>query len=204
MIVIPNTASDPKTRRTHPWTVTEYDECGGSYHDFKLFPESVPEVLEDFIQHSHRPAVQRFYDFVKWLNRPDGKFESNDCAFRGPETHQDVIFRWPLRASGRIEVFFRDLVQNTGRDGTMWLVRMFHLYLSLKERNVENIIFETSLNLTDFMAIRSIGNRLSIRFLVYGEDSDRIFDSLNLGFRCLHETFERIELALGTPIPEYP
>jgi hypothetical protein len=204
MIVIPHTIPDLTARRTHPWTVTEYVEGGGEYHDFKLHPDLVSEVLEDFVVYSQQPAIQRFYDFVKWLNRPGGRFESNDCAFRGPASHQDVIFRWPLRASGRIEIFFRELIQNTSQDCVMWLVRMFHLYLSLKDRDVENVIFATSLNLTDFLGIQSVGNRLSVRFQVYGEDEEAVFVSLDLAVKCLHHTLERIEIALQTPIPAYP
>lgn len=102
--------------RTQPWTAAERDE-NERYYNFRQRPELIPEVLEDYKPWDHYEAVQRFYELVAWVNGPESKFESNDCAFHGPRKNdQKDTFPKELVCSGRIMFFFRDLVQNLSVD----------------------------------------------------------------------------------------
>lgn len=102
--------------RTQPWTTAERDE-NERYYNFREHPELIPKVLEDYKPWDHYEAVQRFYELVAWVNGPESRFESNDCAFHGPrENFQKDRFPKQLMCSGRFMFFFRDLVQNLSVD----------------------------------------------------------------------------------------
>ena len=49
------------------------------------------------------------YEMIEWLNRPEGLLETNDCAFRGLEKHQDLLFSKSIRATGRVQFFVRSI-----------------------------------------------------------------------------------------------
>ena len=204
MIVIPDSAPEDHSR-THPWGKTEYqDDRAGEYLDFKSRPELIRTHLEDFVPFTAEISIQQFFEMIEWVNRPDGLFETNDCAFRGPEEHKDVLFKKALRASGRIQFFIRNLENNVNTDTVKWFWRMFHIYLSLQHRDEEWVIMEASLQKTDFIEIDKIGTRVSVRFSAYGENCSECFDALFNCFSGLFGTFKRLEAAMKTQVPEYP
>jgi len=204
MIVIPEHNVEAQHKRSHPWTKTEYDDGAGKYYDFKAQPELIRTVLEDFVPFNGEPAIQSFYNMLQWVNRPEGVLETNDCAFRGPEPHEDVLFRKALRASGRLQFFYRAPEYNLPLDGVRWLLRMFHIYLSLERRDVDYAVFETSICPTDFVLIGQSGSRLSVRFCAYGDSQAETFAMLDVAFAGLRRAFERIDLAMSVQIPDYP
>ena len=99
----------PKARM-HPFVAKRPGEAG--FVDFKLHPERIAEVLEDFVALGHETAIQTFYRFLAWLNGPDSLLESCDCALRGPEPHDFKYSQRLLSVHGRLMVMHRDLSAN--------------------------------------------------------------------------------------------
>lgn len=83
-----------------------------SFIDFKVHPERIAEVLEDFVPFAAEPAIQSFYGLLEWLNGPESVLESCDCALRPPERHDSVLSHVPLRVHGRLMLMYRDLAAN--------------------------------------------------------------------------------------------
>jgi hypothetical protein len=94
----------------HPFTATRAGEAG--FVDFKLQPERIPKVLEDFVPIGHESAIQTFYQFLAWLNGPDSVLESCDCALRGPEPHDFEYSQRLLSVHGRLMLMYRHLPAN--------------------------------------------------------------------------------------------
>lgn len=102
--------------RRQPWTTAESDETH-RYYNFRTNPELIPEVLEDYKPWSHEPAVQKFYELVRWVNSDESVFESNDCAFHGPKVNsQKDTFHKELVCSGRLMFFIRHIPLNLSDD----------------------------------------------------------------------------------------
>ena len=71
----------PGPPRMHPWDkATKNSEW--RYYDLKSNLELTPTVLEDFKPWERYPAIQNFYDLLRWINGPDAIFETNDCGLR--------------------------------------------------------------------------------------------------------------------------
>jgi hypothetical protein len=95
------------TPRAHPWTTASHD-ASCRYIDFRREPEKITTSLENFLQWGKYPAIQQFYDFLRWVNGPDSILESNDCAFSfGP--NDDTNHHFQFVASGRVMLFVADL-----------------------------------------------------------------------------------------------
>jgi len=102
--------------RTQPWTSAERDE-NERYYNFRQHPELIYEVLEDYKPWDHYEAIQLFYGLLAWVNGPESRFESNDCAFHGPaDNFQKDRFPKELMCSGRLMFFFRELTFNLSVD----------------------------------------------------------------------------------------
>jgi hypothetical protein len=109
--------------RTQPWTTAQRDE-NEQYHDLRSHPELIPEVLEDYKPWHHYEAVQRFYELLGWANGETSRFQSNDCAFKGPsENNQREKFRKKLVCSGRLMLFFRSLDLNLSVESKEFALR---------------------------------------------------------------------------------
>jgi hypothetical protein len=80
---------------------------------------------------------------------------------------------------------------------------MFHIYLSLQDRSEEWVIFETSMQPTDFLEIDKVGNRISVRFVGFGETREECFNSFLKCFSALFVTFKRLEFSMKNPVPVY-
>src|SRR6267378_505474 len=115
--------------RHHPWTFSDANPAW-RYHDFKVQPELIPSVLEDFKKLEHEPAVKRFYEFLKWLNGPDSCLESNDCGLRDLQDNTDSQFAKRRRILGRLMLFFRREEVNCYDQNSNWLVGCFEFYLA--------------------------------------------------------------------------
>ncbi len=203
MLVLPSFNNDPQ-RRAHPWTVTEYSDKGGRYYDFKSTPELIPTVLEDFVPFNERAAIQRFYDLLREINRAGGLLETNDCAFEGPQPLKNILFKKPVEMCGRLEVLMRSAEANVNPNTITFLIRMFHIYLSLEQPNIHFVVFETHRCMTDYVDIGQIGERLSITFRAFGDNDDEAFQNLDYAFIGLRRTFQRIEDAMQNNPPDFP
>lgn len=96
--------------RSHPYIYTRQGEAG--FVDFRNEPDRIPSTLEDFIPFNQEPAVQIFYDFLRWLNGPESILESCDCALQAPEPHEYDFSPKQLCVHGRLMIMFRDLKLN--------------------------------------------------------------------------------------------
>lgn len=105
---------DPKkgfaVPRTHPYVAIRKGEAG--FVDFKLNPERIAEVLEDFVPHGHVPAIQTFFRFLAWINGPESILETCDCALQKPQRHKFKESKHLLSTHGRLMLMHRDLQAN--------------------------------------------------------------------------------------------
>src|SRR5688500_4941556 len=82
--------------RSHPWVdATDNPEC--RYYDLTASPAHIRESMEDFRPWNHYPAIESFYALLERLNNESSALESNDCAFSGPETNEDLTFEKALQ-----------------------------------------------------------------------------------------------------------
>jgi hypothetical protein len=101
--------------RYHPWTTALRDEKE-RYYDFRECPDLIPKVLEDFLPWDSYPAIQTFYELLRWLNGPDSKLESNDCAFSGIKENGIPQVPKTRGCNGRLMFFLRDIPLNLSPD----------------------------------------------------------------------------------------
>lgn len=105
--------------RLHPYDPGGAQQSG--YVDFKVEPEKIPTVLEDFLPYSHYPAVQTFYMLLKYINGPSSFLESCDCALRPPASHSDSNSSLPLSVHGRLFLMYREEGLNCSKEHAEWL-----------------------------------------------------------------------------------
>lgn len=178
-------------RRSHPWSTTTDGRC--RYYDLRAKPELIPVVLEDFRPHAARAAVQTFFALVAWINGPASPFESNDCAFSGPEASDDPAFR--SQVSGRLGLLFRDLALNTREPAVSRLIRGLHVQLSDLEPDLASGAVGTTRLAVDYLALpagEAAGSQVLISFWAWGDDKPELFENLDRVFVALHEALRRI------------
>jgi hypothetical protein len=156
-------------------------EYSGKYYDFRSHPELIENSLEDFLPHGHRPAIRRFYEFLRWINGDNSNLETDDSAFRPPHASDTDIFNFPLQCDGRVEIIHRDLDLNT--DPTMFyqMVRSLAVFLQLERPTFSAGFFELTHSKTVFTAQpseRQMGARIGLRFIALGNSSDHAFANL--------------------------
>jgi hypothetical protein len=205
MLTVPG-PPDPGCR-SHPWGTTEYVNDGGAYYDFARSPELIPTVLEDFVPHSHYQAVQRFFEFLRWVaTSSESALETNDCALRAPHQHKD-FFSPRLRIDGRLHIFYRNHADNVRSDCFRWLERMFYIYLQVYRPDFRNAIVSVAANDTDYIGL--VGQQcrsklLSLAFSAYGYSEADAFASLLVVFDGFWEAAKRISRWVKTEIPDPP
>lgn len=107
MDVFPDRDAGWTKHRMHPYIAARPGEAG--FIDFRQRPDRIPEVLEDYRPHAHQPAVQTFYEFLKWMNGPESVLETCDCALLGPEKVKSrKMSRFPLILHGRVMLMHRE------------------------------------------------------------------------------------------------
>lgn len=87
--------------RAHPWNFVQGD-LTHAYVDFKASPHLIRSSIEDLRPYQGRSFAETFFKLIEWINGSDCRFESNDCAFRGPSGNIDTQFGAPLRCDGRL------------------------------------------------------------------------------------------------------
>lgn len=174
--------------RSHPWTTSTTDESE-RYYDLRKEPELIPVVLEDFRPWQAYAAVRSFYDLVAWINGPRSPFESNDCAFTGPEPNSEDV-RKRLQCGGRLGLLFRDLTLNTSASAVDELIEELHARLrTLEPRFAWGAVGTTRLRV-DYLALPdgcSVGWQVLVSFWAWGDDEAEVFENLRRVVVALRE-----------------
>jgi hypothetical protein len=180
--------------RNHPWTEGEEDP-NFRYYDFKASPELIETVLEDFKPYDDYPAVQKFYDFLRFVNGPDSAFESNDCAFR-LEANVDPNGK-KLRAYGRVLLLVRDLIYNTHDEAVNYYLSKIGEDLHHRDREFEL----GAVLLTKFPTLfvdlpqppeKQEGSAGEILFWAWGDDEAEAMENLSRLFANLTAAVQNI------------
>lgn len=182
------TKPEPSEGRTHPYESSDWS----TYYDFKKQPDMIPEILEDFTPWAHYSAIQRFYKLLAWLNGPESRLESNDCAFRGPEPNASKNFTKRLECGGRLMIFYRNLRLNTQQEFGEALKQAFKHYLALLEPNLEWGAVEICTMPVRYLAIsgdetQQMGKEVNLTFWAWGDDEEETMGNLDRVFWALSE-----------------
>jgi hypothetical protein len=184
-----NRAFAPGPPRAHPWSTSTSDRTH-RYYDFRTRPELIPEVLEDFRPWDAYAAVRSFYDLVLSINGEGSPFESNDCAFTGPEDNADAKFEKRLQCSGRIGVLFRELARNTNEDAMIELIEGLHRRLRVLEPGFAWGAVGTTRLCVDYLGLPeggAVGSQLLLSFWSWGDDEPEVFENLARVIAALRE-----------------
>ena len=179
-------------RRSHPWS-TSTGDLNHRYYDFKAKPELIPLVLEDLRPWEAYAAVRSFYGLLAWINGPGSPFESNDCAFAGPEANSDGGFRKRLQCGGRLGVLFRDLSLNRSERAMSRWVEGIHTRLRVLDPDFEwGAVGTTRLRVVfrDLPEGRAEGSQLLVSFWAWGDDEGEVFENLARVISALREALE--------------
>ncbi len=163
------------------------------YYDFRAKPDLIPVVLEDLRPWDSHAAVQSIYDLLAWINGPESPFESNDCAFAGPEDNVDGAFPKRLQCCGRLGVLFRDLSLNTSERAMSRWVEGIHTGLRVLDPDFAWGAVGTTRLRVDYRDLpegRAEGSQLLLSFWAWGDDEDEVFENLGRVIAALHEALE--------------
>jgi len=175
--------------RSHPWT----DATGNPhfrYYDLTAAPEHIRNSLEDFQPWGHYAAVEDFYRMLESLNRRGSVFESNDCAFTGPEPNDQAAIPKAFQCSGRVMVLFRAIERNTRPGSVEQLKNQLHLELAPLDRSFEWGVIGTTLVPTRYLALadhgdNQLGCQLMISFWAWGDTEADTMTNLKRLFKNL-------------------
>ena len=177
--------------RSHPWT----DATGNPlfrYYDLTAAPEHIRTSLEDFRPWAHYAAIEDFYRLLESLNHLGSTFESNDCAFSGPEANHQPAMPKTFQCSGRVMLLFRAIERNTRLGGVEQLKNQLHLELAPLDPRFEWGIIGTTLVPTRYLALgvgdqgdNQLGSQLMISFWVWGDTEADTMVNLKRLFKSL-------------------
>jgi hypothetical protein len=187
-----NCESGSGPRRSHPWSTSTGDPSH-RYFDFRARPELIPAVLEDFRPWEAYVAVRSFYDLLAWINGPASPFESNDCAFAGPEANADDGFRKCLQCSGRLGLLFRDLRLNTSERAMIRLIEGIHTRLRVLDPDFAWGAVGTTRLHVDYLELSeggAEGSQVLLSFWAWGDDEPELFENLARVISALREALE--------------
>jgi len=179
-------------RRSHPWS-TSTGGLSHRYYDFKAKPELIPVVLEDLRPWDAYAAVQSIYRLLAWINGPGSPFESNDCAFDGPEDNVDLGFPKRLQCCGRLGVLFRDLGLNTNdRAMSRWIGDIHDALRVIDAGFAWGAVGTTRLRV-DYRNLpegQGEGSQLLLSFWAWGDDEAEVFENLARVIAALRKALE--------------
>lgn len=170
--------------RSHPWT----DATGNSgfrYYDLTAAPEHIRTSLEDFLPWSHYAAIEAFYRLLESLNRASSVFESNDCAFSGPEPNNHPAIAKAFQCSGRVMLLYRALDRNILPDGIERLKNQLHHALAALDSGFEWGMIGTTLVPARYLAVDQLGCQLMISFWAWGDTEADTMNNLKRLFANL-------------------
>ena len=186
-------------RRSHPWTTTTADERH-RYVDLRANPQLIPVVLEDFRPFAAEAAVRRFYELIAWINGPESPFESNDCAFTGPEANDEPGFAKRLQCSGRLGLLFRELSLNTSEPAVSRLIMGIHHALFDLEPDLAWGAVGTTRLAVHYRALppgEAAGSQVLISFWAWGDDEQELFHHLARVVAALRDALPRVASGMG-------
>jgi hypothetical protein len=178
--------------RSHPWS-TSTGDLNYRYYDFRAKPEQISVVLEDLRPWDTYAAVQSIYGLLAWVNGPGSPFESNDCAFDGPEDNVDHGFSKRLQCCGRLGVLFRDLGLNTDERAMNRWVERIHTGLCALEPGFEWGAVGTTRLRVDYRDLpegHAEGEQLLLSFWAWGDDEPEVFENLARVIAALCDALE--------------
>ncbi len=159
--------------RTHPYAGVGYDNRG-QYHDFKAHSDLIETVLEDFVPHRAYLGVQEFFGFLRYINRPDGPFETTDCGLT-QSLHQSRNSPFPDKCGwlgGRLMLIWRRLDRNCQQAGVKQLLKQFRRGLQRAGGAYTHIGFVVGLFPTVFCSTGRRGFQIDIEFPMWGDSFD--------------------------------
>jgi hypothetical protein len=139
-------------------------------------------VLEDFRPWAAYVAIRSFYDLLAWINGPRSPYESNDCAFTGPEANVDEEFHKRLQCCGRLGILYRELRLNTNEDAMVRFVEELHGRLRGLDADFEWGAVGTTRLSVDFLGLPeglAEGSQLLVSFWAWGDDEPEVFANLS-------------------------
>lgn len=185
--------------RSHPWT----DATGDPqfrYYDLTAAPEHIRTSLEDFHPWRHYAAIDDFYLLLESLNCSRSVLESNDCAFSGPEIHDQSAIPKAFQSSGRVIVLFRELERNTLPNSIEQLKNQLHHELIELDRRFEWGIIGTTLVPARYLALPDFGDnqlvfQLMISFWAWGDTEPDTMTNLKRLFKSLSQALANLSKA---------
>jgi hypothetical protein len=166
--------------RAHPWTTASKDPAC-RYVDFRSEPEKIPTSLEDFIRWKQYPAIECFYDFLRWVNGPESLLESNDCAF-SLEPNNDPNRPFQLQASGRVMLFVADLRFTCSHEFGECLMGAFGSHLARNLPQSSPATVGVSKATSFFKAVGKRGEQAVLYFWAWGDSEPSTFSTLGALF----------------------
>lgn len=203
--------------RPHPWT-TALENEEHRYYNFRRCPDLIPTVLEDFLPWSHYAAIQTFYELLAWLNGPDSKLESNDCAFSGIKENRIPQVPKTRGCNGRLMIFLRDVSLNLSPDSAAawdksdqtnqlvppklsehlkWLgdrsIEVIHntsvsSEYTFVELEIHPVLYSTAL----VPARQRLGYELSFKFWAWGSTDEETMENLQMVMKTMFSCLKRI------------
>jgi hypothetical protein len=189
-----------------PYTDTCHDG-DGSYYDFRQHPELIPSVLEDFRPFSGEPAIQRFYDMLRWVNGPKSALESTDCVLRAPGRNETAHLGGgaSLQMMGRLMIIYRNKRLNTLPPDIKRLSDMLEQSLKVIDDGwlmgaIGYAFYRAHFtSLGDEPAPETIGRELCLRFWAWGNSDAECFANLERIFANLLVSLEQTSAAIVHP-----
>lgn len=177
--------------RAHPWTTGLTDEKH-IYYDFKLQPELIPKVLEDFVPFNKWQAIRKFHDLLRWLNGDSSVFESNDCGFHGPKQNINQQFVKKMQCEGRLMFLFRDLTRNLSQETYRKLEKDILLFLDRKDPAFEWGVVGTSIMPVYYLELPlpendCYGCQMMLSFWAWGDNEKETMRNLERVVKSLFE-----------------
>jgi hypothetical protein len=132
---------------------------------------------------------------LAWLNGETSPFESNDCAFVGPELNEDSGFRKRLQCSGRLGLLFRDLGVNTSETAVSRLIAGLHARLEEIDPEFAWGAVGTTRLRVHYLELpegRKEGFQVLLSFWAWGDDVPEVFDNLARVVVGLREALESL------------
>jgi len=193
--------SDGAAPRAHPWTDAA-SNSGSRYHDFKARPELVRTSVEDFTPWQGSAAVETFYRLLDWLNARDGAFESNDCAFTGPDDNPDPAFLKAQECSGRVMILYRDLPTNLALLHVERLESAVQRHLAKIDPEFEWGAVGTTIMRTQYVTLPlpeegQLGFQLMLSFWAWGDGPEETMAHLERVFVNLSRALREAAADLG-------
>lgn len=157
--------------RPHPYARVRHD-ARGQYVDFKVSPDLVETVLEDFTPHSDKPGVKDFYAFIRHVNRPGAPFETTDCGL-SQKLYESTNSPFPDKTGwvgGRVILMWRELDRNCRQKTTRWLLKQLLRQFRRFQWKYDYIGFVVGPFPTEFRATGLKGYQIDVEFAMWGDE----------------------------------